>query len=57
MWFFYFLPMLVAICFILARVARGSSLTPQARWRQVAFALIAVVGLGLLGAVFARVLR
>ena len=57
MWFFYFLPMLVAIGFILARVARGSSLTPQARWRQVAFALIAVVGLGLLGAVFARVLR
>jgi len=57
MWSFYFLPMLVAIGFILARVARGSSLTPQARWRQVAFALIAVVGLGLLGAVFAGVLR
>ncbi len=57
MWFFYFLPMLVAIGFILARVARGGSLIPQASWRQVAFALIAVVGLGLLGAVFAGVLR
>ena len=29
MWFFYFLPMFVAIGFLLARVSRGDSLTVQ----------------------------
>ncbi len=57
MWFFYFLPMLVAIGFILARVARGGSLTPRASRVQVAVALFAVVALGVLGALFSGVLR
>jgi len=56
MWFFYFLPMLVAIGFLLMRVAQGGSLRPRASW-QVALGLLAVVGLGVLGAVFAGVLR
>jgi hypothetical protein len=57
MWFFYFLPMFVAIGFLLARVARGGPLKPRANWRQAALGVLAVVGLGLLGAVFAGVLR
>jgi hypothetical protein len=57
MWFFYFLPMLVAIGFLLARVARGGSLTPRAKWWQVALGVLAVVVLGVLGAVLAGVLR
>jgi hypothetical protein len=57
MWFFYFLPMFVAIGFLLARVARGGSLKPRANWRQAALGVLAVVGLGLLGAVFVGVLR
>ena len=57
MWFFYFLPMFVAIGFLLARVVRGGPLTTRASWRPVAFGLLAVVGLGLLGAVLAGVLR
>jgi hypothetical protein len=57
MWFFYFLPMLVAIGFILARVARGGSLTPRARWWQAALGVLAVVVLGVLGAVLSGVLR
>ena len=57
MWFFYFLPMLVAIGFILARVARGGSLTPRASRVQVAGALFAVVALGVLGASFSGALR
>jgi len=57
MWFFYFLPMLVAIGFILARVAKGGSLRPQASRVHVAVALFAVVALGLLGALFSGMLR
>jgi hypothetical protein len=57
MWFFYFLPILVAIGFLLARVARGGSLTPQVKWWQVALGLFAIVALGFLGAAFAGVLR
>jgi hypothetical protein len=57
MWFFYFLPMLVAIGFLLMRVAQGGSLRPQASWWQVALGLLAVVVLGVLGAVFAGMLR
>ena len=57
MWFFYFLPMFVAIGFLLARVARGGSLTSGANWRQVSLGLLAVVGLGILGAFLAGVLR
>jgi hypothetical protein len=56
-WFFYFLPMLVAIGFLLARAAQGGPLTPRASWRQVALALLGVVVLGVLGAVFAGLLR
>lgn len=57
MWFFYFLPMLVAIGFLLARVAAGGSLTPRPSWRQVALALVAIVVLGVLGALLSGVLR
>jgi hypothetical protein len=57
MWFFYFLPVLVAIGFLLARVARGGSLTPRAKWWQVALGLFAIVALGFLGAALAGVLR
>jgi hypothetical protein len=57
MWFFYFLPMLVAIGFLLARVARGGSLTARPSGRQVALGLFAIVVLGVLGAVFAGVWR
>jgi uncharacterized oligopeptide transporter (OPT) family protein len=57
MWFFYFLPMLVAIAFLLAKVARGGSLTPRASWRQAALGVLAVVVLGVLGAALAGVLR
>lgn len=57
MWFFYFLPMLVAIGFLLARVAQGGSLTPRAKWWQVALGVLAVVVLGVLGAALAGVLQ
>ena len=57
MWFFYFLPMLVAIGFLLARVAAGGSLTPRPSWRQIALALLAIVVLGVLGALLSGVLR
>lgn len=57
MWFLYFLPMLVAICFLLARVARGGSLTTRVNWRQVALGLLAVVALGVLGVVSAGMPR
>jgi hypothetical protein len=57
MWFFYFLPMLVAIAFLLAKVARGGSLTPRASWWQAALGVLAVVVLGVLGAALAGVLR
>ena len=57
MWFFYFLPMFVAIGFLLARVSRGGSLTASANWRRLAVGLVAVVVLGALGAVFAGMWR
>jgi len=57
MWFFYFLPMLVAIGFLAARVARGGELKTRPSWRHVAIGLIAVAVLGILGAVFSGVLR
>jgi hypothetical protein len=57
MWFFYFLPMLVAIGFILARVAQGGSSTPRASPLQVALGLFAVAGLGVLGALLSGMLR
>ena len=53
MWFFYFLPVFVAIGFLLARVSRGGSLTARAGWRPVVLGLVAVVALGIAGAVFA----
>ena len=56
MWFFYFLPMLVAVGFLLARVAAGGSLTPRASSRQIALALFAIVVLGVLGALLSGVL-
>ena len=52
MWFFYFLPMLVAIGFLLARVSRGGSLTAAANRRHLVVGLVAVVVLGALGAMF-----
>ena len=57
MWFFYFLPMLVAIGFLLARAAQGGSVTPRPSWRQVALALVGIVVLGILGAALSGVLR
>jgi hypothetical protein len=57
MWFFYFLPMLVAIGFLLARVSRVGSLKSRANWRYVALGVVAVVVLGVMGAVFAGMLR
>ena len=57
MWFFYFLPMLVAIGFLLARVSRGGSLKARASGRQVALGLIAVVVLGVVGALLAGMWR
>jgi hypothetical protein len=57
MWFFYFLPMFVAIGFLLARVARGGSMTPRPSGWKIALGLFAVVVLGVLGAAFAGVLR
>ena len=49
MWFFYFLPMLVAIGFLLFRASRGGSSSAKASWPQVAVGLFAVVVLGLTG--------
>jgi len=57
MWFFYFLPMLVAIGFLLARAAQVGSLTPRPSWRQLTLALLGIVVLGILGAVFAGLLQ
>jgi hypothetical protein len=57
MWFFYFLPMLVAIGFLLARVAAGGSSTPRPSVRQIALALLAIVVLGVLGALLSGVLK
>jgi len=57
MWFFYFLPMLVAIGFLLVRVSRGGSLTAAGNWRQLALGVLAVVALGVLGAVLASASR
>ena len=57
MWFFYFLPVLVAIGFLLARVSRGGSLKARASWRSVALGLIAIVVLGVVGVVCAGMLR
>ena len=56
MWFFYFLPMLVAIGFILARVAAGGSSTPRPSSRKIALALFAIVALGVSGALLSGVL-
>jgi len=55
--FFYFLPMLVAIGFLLARAAQGGSATPRPSRRELALALLGIVVLGVLGAVFAGLLR
>jgi hypothetical protein len=57
MWFFYFLPILIAIGFLLARVARGGSLTPRVKSWQVGVGVLAIVALGFLGAAFAGLLR
>ena len=57
MWFFYFLPMLVAIGLLLVRVSRGGSLTAAGNWRQLALGVLAVVALGVLGAVLASASR
>jgi hypothetical protein len=57
MWLLYFLPMLVAIAFLLTRVAQGGSLTLRGNWRQVAFGLLAIVVLGVLGVLLSGVLR
>ncbi len=54
MWFFYFLPMLVAIGFLLARVARGGSLQPAASRARVAIGFVAVAALGILGVLLVR---
>ena len=55
--FFYFLPMLVAIAFLLARVARGGSLKPTVTAAPVVMGLLAIVVLGILGAAFAGMMR
>ena len=55
--FFYFLPMFIAIAFILARVARGGSLTPRPSGVSMALGFGAVAVLGVLGIVFARILQ
>ena len=57
MWFFYFLPILVAIGFLLARVARGGSLTTRPKSWHVAVGVLAIVALGFAGAAFAGLLR
>lgn len=57
MTFFYFLPMLVAIAFVLARVARGGNLTSRPGGWAIAIGVLAVVILGILGAVAAGMLR
>jgi hypothetical protein len=57
MWFFYFLPMLVAIGFLLARATQGGSVHPRPSRREVALAVLGIVVLGVLGAVFAGLLR
>jgi len=57
MWFFYFLPMLVAIGFLLARASRSGSSRPRASGRQVALGLVEVAVLGVVGAVCAGLLR
>jgi len=54
---FYFLPMLVAIGFVLARVARGGDLTARPGGWAIAIGVLAVVVLGILGAVAAGMLR
>lgn len=57
MTFFYFLPMLVAVAFVLARVARGGNQpSPPGGW-SIAIGVLAVVVLGVLGAVAAGMLR
>ncbi|MDQ2869738.1 MAG: hypothetical protein M3S32_03270 [Acidobacteriota bacterium] len=55
--FFYFLPMLVAIAFLLARVSRGGSLKVRPAGAPVLMGLLAIVALGLIGALFAGMLH
>ncbi len=55
--FFYFLPMFIAIAFILARVARGGSLKPRPSGVSMALGFGAIAVLGVLGMVFARMLQ
>lgn len=55
--FFYFLPMLVAIAFLLARVSRGGSMTVRPGGAPVLIGLLAIVALGLIGALFAGMLH
>jgi len=51
---FYFLPILVALVFVLAHLARGGKLTARtAHPRQVALAVSAVIALGVIGALIA----
>ena len=55
--FFYFLPMLIAIAFLLARVARGGSLKVRPAATPALIGLLAIVALGMIGALFAGMLH
>jgi hypothetical protein len=57
MTFLYFLPMLVAIAFVLARVARGGNLAARPGGWAIAIGVLAIVVLAVLGAVAAGMLR
>jgi hypothetical protein len=52
MWFFYLLPALVAVGFILVRISRGGSLAPSANWKQISLGLLGIAVLGALAATF-----
>ena len=56
MTFFYFLPMLIAIAFLLARASRGEA-PAAAKRTHLLIGLLAVVALGIVGAIAAAMLR
>jgi len=54
MTFFYFLPLLIAIAFVVAHLARGGKLGGRAGARSVTIGIVAVAALAAVGLVIAE---